>query len=91
MTHGPTADIGFAHGLHRDSRQDPRCHSHLFQGILQRERVDDSCQHAHLVGGRAVHAAGFVFATTQNVARADHQSKLHPDVRDFFEFLGDLS
>jgi hypothetical protein len=31
---------------------------HLFQGVLQRQRIDDNAEHAHIVRRRPVHAFG---------------------------------
>ena len=39
--------------------------------VLQRQRVDDGCEHPHVVGRRAVHAGLFVRLAAPDVSAAD--------------------
>src|SRR5437016_5625993 len=49
---------------------------------LQSERVDHRREHAHVVGGRAVHAAGARRETAEDVAPADDDRDLDAERRD---------
>ena len=52
-------------------------HADLFQGVLQRQGIDDGGQHAHLVGGYAVHFPGGGRDAAEDIAPAHHQTDLH--------------
>ena len=62
----------------------------LLERILQRERVDDRGEHAHVVGGRAVHAPGAGGDAAEDVAAADDDGGLRRRALDFGDVLGDL-
>ena len=62
----------------------------LLERVLQRQRVDDRRQHAHVVGGRAVHAAGAGRHAAEDVAAADDDGRLDAHALDFGDVLGDL-
>ena len=53
---GAAADERLGHGAHLDGGHDARHDALLLERVLQRQRVDDGGQHAHVVGGGAVHA-----------------------------------
>ncbi len=48
----------------------------LLERILQGQRVDHRRQHAHVVGGGAVHAAGAARDAAEDVAAADDEREL---------------
>ena len=48
----------------------------MAQRILQRQRVDDGGQHAHVVGGRPVHTGGRTRCAPPDVAAPDHHCEL---------------
>ena len=52
------------------------CTSSRLQPILQRQRVHDGGQHAHVVGGGAIHAHGGTGEATEDIAAADHDTDL---------------
>ena len=59
----------------------------LFERILQRQGIDDRGDHAHVIGGRSVHAARARRQAAENVAAADHDGSLHAQtlqLRDVF-------
>ena len=67
------ADIGFAHGRHRDRGLDARIHADLLQRVLHGERVHDGRQHAHIIGGGALESLGGRGDAPENVSAAhDH-------------------
>src|SRR5262249_11052333 len=90
MPNRAPADVGFRHRLHRDCRKYAGWDLCSFEGVLERERIDDSCQHPHLVGGRAVHPARFILATPQHVSCADDESELNSEVVYFLDLESDL-
>ena len=90
MAHGAAADIRLAQRLHLDRRQHSRDDADVLERILQRERVDHRRQHAHLVGGRAIHPARLVVAAADVVAGADYHRELHAERGNFLDFERDL-
>ena len=58
ITHRFAANIGFDHRFDIDSRLHPRAQSGNAHGVLQRDRIDHRCQHAHIIGHGAIHASG---------------------------------
>ena len=62
----------------------------VLERVLQRQRVDDRRQHAHVVGGRAVHALGAGGQAAEEVAAADDDRRLDAELLDLGDVLGDL-
>ena len=62
----------------------------LLQRVHQGQGVHHSAQHAHIVGGRLVHAHFQAFFAAPQVARADHDTDLHTHFADLFDALGDV-
>jgi hypothetical protein len=60
-----------------------------FQGGLQGQGVDDRGQHAHVVAGRALHAAALPGGAAEDVAAADHDGHLGAQVAHLFDLAGD--
>ncbi len=52
-------------------------------------RVDDRGQHAHVVGGGAVHALGARGQPPEQVAAANHDADLHAQLLDLADVGGD--
>jgi hypothetical protein len=50
----------------------------LLEEVLQRERVHDGAEHAHVVGAPAVHAALAELRAAEEVATADDDGDLDP-------------
>ena len=61
----------------------------LLERVLQRQRVDDRGQHAHVVGGGAVHAAGAGGDAAEDVAAADDDGRLDAERLDLGDVGGD--
>ena len=62
----------------------------VLERVLQREGVDHRREHAHVVGGRAVHAARARREAAKQVAAADDDRGLHAELLDFADLLCDL-
>src|SRR5438067_1758874 len=73
---GAAADIGLAYRLHADRRQDARRYALALERTLHGKRIDDGGEHAHVVGGRALHALGGAGQPTEDVAAADDEANL---------------
>ena len=87
---GAAADERLGDGAHLDGRRDARQHAAVLERVLQRERVDDRGEHAHVVGGGAVHALGAGREAAEQVAAADDDAGLDAELLDFGDVLGDL-
>src|SRR5690606_22395771 len=73
---GATADVVLAHVVDLDRTQHAHARAGLLQRVLHGERVDDGGQHAHLVAGHPVHAAGRQARAAEDVAAADDHADL---------------
>ncbi len=80
------ADVVLADLVDADRRHDARLQALLLERVLQRQRVHDGREHAHLVRGHAVHAGARQTRAAKDVAAADHDRDLHAERLDF----GDL-
>ena len=61
----------------------------VLERVLQRQRVDHGRQHAHVVGGRAIHAARAGGQAAEDVAAADHDRGLDAERLDLGDVLRD--
>ena len=57
VAEGPATDEGFGDVFHFDGGHDAGLNSGMFEGVLEGEGVDDRGEHAHVIGGVAVHPA----------------------------------
>src|SRR6185437_5347931 len=55
MSYGAAADVRLGDLLHADRRHAARVHSFALEHVLHGHRVDHRAEHAHVVGGDAVH------------------------------------
>ena len=62
---------GSANLIHLNRRHHAGKDALLFQSILQGQRVDHRCQHAHLIGGDAVHFLGLLGHAAKEISAAD--------------------
>ncbi len=91
VPHGAAADVGLRDlldlegGLHAGRNPAP------LHRVLQRQRVDDARQHAHVVGAGAVHALGRRADAADDVAAADHDGDLDAHRVDGCQLLGDAA
>src|SRR6185437_9364248 len=86
MTNRAAADERFRDLVHLDRRLNARIDALLFECVLQCERVDDRGQHAHVVGGDAVHVAGLLGDAAKKISASDDNGDLHADRVDVAEF-----
>ena len=56
MSNGAAADVRLRQLLHADGRHDARVDALPLEHVLHGQRVDHRAEHAHVVGGDAVHA-----------------------------------
>ena len=61
----------------------------LLERVLERERVQDGGDHAHVVGGRAVHPGSRAGHAAVDVAGADDERELQPLAVDPSDRRGD--
>src|SRR5690606_30734541 len=61
----------------------------LLQRVLQCQRVVAGCEHAHVVGARAIHALGAAGDSAEDVAAADHHRGLHPALDEVTDLGGE--
>ena len=73
---GPAPDVGLGHLGHVQRAQHPGGLALLLEGVLEGQGVDHRAQHAHGVGGGAVHAAARPGGAAPDVAAADHDGQL---------------
>jgi hypothetical protein len=85
---GPAPDERLGHRAHFDGGYDARQHAGLFEGVLQRQAVDHRRQHAHVVGGGAVHAPGARHEAAEDVAAPDDDGRLDAELLDSFDVFG---
>ena len=87
---GAAADERLGDGAHLDRRHHARDDVLLLERVLQRERVDHRRQHAHVVGGGAIHAARAGRDAAEDVAAADDDRDLDTHRLDFGDVFRDL-
>ena len=87
---GAAADERLGDRAHLDRGHDARHHALLLERVLQRQGVDDGGEHAHVVGGGAVHAARAGGDAAEDVAAADDDGGLDAHALDLGDVLGDL-
>ncbi len=62
----------------------------MFERVLQGERINNCGEHAHLVGGDAVHGARGPGHAAENIASTHHNTELHARPRYLSYFGGQL-
>src|SRR5262245_5155513 len=77
MANRPPTNVWLGNLGHRDGGLNPRMQTDALHGRLQGQRVDYRSQHAHIVGGGAVHAARGSRLATPEIAAADDHAHLH--------------
>ena len=90
MANGAPADERLGDSAHLDGAGHTRGHADLLEGVLEREGIDDGGEHAHVVRRRTVHTLRAGSETAEQVAAADHDGGLHPELLNSADFPGDL-
>ena len=80
MAHGAAADERLGDLADVDRRLHAGGHAPLLQGVLEGEGVDHRGEHAHVVAGHAVDAAVAGGEAADDVAAADDDRHLDPEV-----------
>src|SRR5579875_2096291 len=95
MPDGAAANERLSHLMHLDRGHHARWHSHVFQRVLKRQSIDDSCEHPHVIAGYAVHLVRARCDAPKNVSAPQHETDLNArasDLRDLgcksFDALG---
>ncbi len=89
MAHGATSDVGLGDLMHLDGAHHAAVKAGLFDRVLEGDSVDHGGQHAHVIGGNAIHADGLLGNTAEEVPAPDDDADLTADTGDFGELLGD--
>ena len=58
----------------------------LLHRILDRQRIDDGRQHAHIISISPIHTRGGQTHTTKDVAAANHDGNLDTCINERFDF-----
>ena len=90
MADGAAPDERLGDGAHLDGGEHARHDVQLLERILQRQGVDDRRQHAHVVGGGAIHPLGAGGDAAEDVAAADDDGGLDAAALDVGDLAGDL-
>ena len=61
---------------------------HLFECVLQRKRIDDCGEHAHVIGGHSIKTLGACCQATKDVSTADDNSNLDAERMNIFDLAG---
>ncbi len=72
VPYGAASDERLGHLVHLDGAHHAGEDVLLFQSVLQGQGIDDRGEHAHVVGGYAVHLLGLLGNATKEVAAANH-------------------
>ncbi len=89
VTNRLAADVRLDDLLDVEGRLDAAVEARLAQCILQGHGVHDRRQHAHVVGGGAVHAGGGAGQAAEDVAAADDHADLDAEGHDRAELADD--
>ena len=90
VAHRAAANVGLGDLVHFDGGHDAAEEPSLFNGVLQRDGIDDGRKHAHVVGGDAVHVDGLLGDAAEEVATADDDRDLATQGVHVGDLGGDL-
>src|ERR1017187_383076 len=71
MAHRASTKVGLGNLIHENGGHHAALHIALFESVLQRDRVDDGGEHAHIVGAHPVHLFGLLSHAAKDVTTAD--------------------
>ena len=86
MPDGAPPDVRFGNLVHLNCRHHSRRHALLLKRVLERERVDDRCEHAHVVAGHTVHVSCGGGYASKEISSADDKADLHFGPSHFRDF-----
>ncbi len=81
VTQRPAANVGLRDLVDAQGRLHARLHVGAAQRILQRQRVHQRREHAHVVGGGSIHPGGTGRDAAKDVAAADHDRDFDAEPR----------
>src|SRR5690349_7986821 len=87
---GAASDEGLGNLMHFDRRHDAAVDAALLESVLQRERVDHGGEHAHVVGGDAVHLSGLLGDAAEKISTADDDGNLYAERVDILDLGGNF-
>src|SRR5262249_7732532 len=90
MANGAAADERFGDLVHFDRGLHAGVDTLFLKRVLQGQGVDDGGQHAHVVGGNAVHLAGLFGHAAEKVPAADDDGDLHAQRMNVGYFAGNF-
>ena len=90
VANGAAPDERLGHLVHLDGAHHARPDALFLQRILQSQGIDDRGQHAHVIGGNAVHGLGLLGHAAEEIAAADHDGDLDSQTMYFGDFRRDL-
>ena len=90
MTDGAAPDERLGNLVHLDRRHHAGEGVLLLQSVLQGKGVDDSGQHAHVIGGNPVHQLGLLGYAAEEVAAAHYDRDFDSQTMYVGDFGGDL-
>src|SRR4051812_462455 len=91
VAHRAAADVGLGDLADVEGRLHARVHVELLERVLELQRVQDDREHAHVVGGRAVHALRRARDAAVDVAGPEHDRDLDAAIVHPLDLLCDLA
>ena len=88
MTHRAAANVGLGNLVHLDGGHDAAVKAEFFDGVLKGDGVDDGGEHAHVVGGDAVHIDSLLGYSAEEVSSTDDDGDLAAESVDCGDFCG---
>ena len=91
MAERATADIRLREFFHSNRRHDAGVEAAAFEDILQRQGIDHRAEHAHVVGGHAIHAHLGELSSAHDVATADDHADADAHVDQRANLVAELT
>ncbi len=91
MADGAAKNERFGDIFHFDGRLHARFNVHLVERAAQRQRVDHSGEHAHVIGRGTIHAPMGRRETAPDISPADHHGHLHAEIAHLFDAFANLT
>ena len=88
MTDRATPDVILTDLVDLQRRHDAGMGADALESILESQRIDDRCQHPHVVAGDPIHSGPGKARAAENIAAANHDAQLHAESHDFFHLGG---
>jgi hypothetical protein len=89
MANRAAPDVHFGDLSHLDGRLHSGMDFEFFEGILQGERIDDSCQHSHVIGRNTIKSLRAGGKSTENVSAPNDDTDFDTQVMNVSDLRGD--